>query len=232
MSKALGLIETRGLVAAIEAADVMLKTANVKLIGKEITDPALVTIKITGETADVKASVEAGAAAASRVGELVSKLVISQPDPQLAILFPELKEDKNVPVKENKNIPVKKVRREIKSFSDPEKKLVSAVERISKDNEASVETKIKETSETEDKIIDTKNDFSPSDTISRLRKEALGVESSESVSSGKINLREIEILSVHQLRRLARSTEGFPIQGREISRANRRELLDHFKSLA
>ena len=106
------------------------------------------------------------------------------------------------------------------------------MERISEDNEASVETKIKETSETEDKIIDTKNDFSPSDTISRLRKEALGVESSESVSSGKINLREIEILSVHQLRRLARSTEGFPIQGREISRANRRELLDHFKSLA
>ena len=76
---ALGLVETRGLVAAIEAADAMVKTANVVLVGKEQTNPALITIKVVGDTAAVRASVEAGAAAAQRVGELVSKHVIPRP---------------------------------------------------------------------------------------------------------------------------------------------------------
>lgn len=76
---ALGLVETRGLVAAIEAADAMVKTANVVLVGKELTNPALITIKIVGDTAAVRAAVEAGAAAAQRVGELISKHVIPRP---------------------------------------------------------------------------------------------------------------------------------------------------------
>src|SRR5512135_3173638 len=76
---ALGLVETRGLVAAIEAADAMVKTSNVVLVGKEITVPALVTIKVVGDTAAVRSAVEAGAAAAQRVGELVSKHVIPRP---------------------------------------------------------------------------------------------------------------------------------------------------------
>ncbi|HEY6953244.1 MAG TPA: BMC domain-containing protein [Bacteroidota bacterium] len=76
---ALGLVETRGLVAAIEAADAMVKTANVVLVGKEQTNPALITIKIVGDTAAVRAAVEAGAAAAQRVGELVSRHVIPRP---------------------------------------------------------------------------------------------------------------------------------------------------------
>lgn len=76
---ALGLIETRGLVGSIEAADVMLKTANVRLIGREIVRDGLVTVEIVGEVAAVKAAVEAGATAASRVGELVSQHVIPRP---------------------------------------------------------------------------------------------------------------------------------------------------------
>ena len=76
---ALGLVETRGLVAAIEAADAMVKTANVVLVGKEVTNPALITIKVVGDTAAVRSAVEAGAAAAQRVGELVSKHVIPRP---------------------------------------------------------------------------------------------------------------------------------------------------------
>lgn len=76
---ALGLVETRGLVAAIEAADAMVKTANVVLVGKEVTKAALVTIKVVGDTAAVRSAVEAGAAAAQRVGELVSKHVIPRP---------------------------------------------------------------------------------------------------------------------------------------------------------
>ncbi len=76
---ALGLVETKGLVGAIEAADAMVKTAKVILVGKERTDPALITVKVVGETAAVRSAVEAGAAAAQKVGQLVSKLVIPRP---------------------------------------------------------------------------------------------------------------------------------------------------------
>ena len=79
MDFAFGMVETRGLVAAIEAADAMVKTANVRLIGKERTDPAMITIKIIGDTAAVRSAVEAGAAAAKRVGQLVSHHVIPRP---------------------------------------------------------------------------------------------------------------------------------------------------------
>jgi ethanolamine utilization protein EutM len=84
---ALGLVETKGLVAAIEAADAMVKTANVVLVGKEQTNPALITIKVVGDTAAVRAAVEAGAAAAQRVGELVSKHVIPRPAEGMEILL-------------------------------------------------------------------------------------------------------------------------------------------------
>ena len=76
---ALGLVETQGLVAALEAADAMLKTSEVVCVGKEITDAALVTIKIAGEVAAVRTAVEAGRAAAERVGKVVSTHVIPRP---------------------------------------------------------------------------------------------------------------------------------------------------------
>ena len=76
---ALGLLETRGLVAAIQAADAMLKTADVELQGVEQTVAALITIHIRGEVAAVKAAIDSGAAAAERVGDLVSAHVIPRP---------------------------------------------------------------------------------------------------------------------------------------------------------
>ncbi len=78
--RALGLVETLGLVGAIEAADAMVKAAKVKLIGQEVTDGAYVTIKVVGETGAVQASVAAGEAAARRVGQIVSVHVIPRPD--------------------------------------------------------------------------------------------------------------------------------------------------------
>lgn len=73
------MIETRGLVAAIEAADAMLKAASVTLVGIERTVAALITVQITGETAAVRSSVDAGVAAAGRVGEVLSSHVIPRP---------------------------------------------------------------------------------------------------------------------------------------------------------
>ncbi|XMB72933.1 BMC domain-containing protein [Mycoplasmatota bacterium WC30] len=79
MREALGLIETRGFVGAIEAADAMVKSANVRLIGKEKTGSGLVTVMVRGDVGAVKAAVEAGSEAARRVGELVSAHVIPRP---------------------------------------------------------------------------------------------------------------------------------------------------------
>lgn len=78
--RALGLVETFGLVGAIEAADAMIKASNVRLIGKEVTDGAFITIKVVGETGAVQASVAAGEAAARRVGQVVSVHIIPRPD--------------------------------------------------------------------------------------------------------------------------------------------------------
>ena len=80
MKQALGMIETIGLVGAIEAADVMVKAANVTLIGKELIGSGLVTVMVAGDVGAVKAAVDAGAAAAKRVGNLNSVHVIPRPD--------------------------------------------------------------------------------------------------------------------------------------------------------
>jgi ethanolamine utilization protein EutM len=85
---ALGLIETKGLVGAVEAADAMVKAAKVTLLKKEISGGALVTVMVRGEVGAVKAAVEAGQAAARRVGELVSVHVIPRPADDLEAFLP------------------------------------------------------------------------------------------------------------------------------------------------
>ncbi len=88
---ALGMIETRGLVGAIEAADAMVKAANVTLIGKEHVGGGLVTVMVRGEVGAVKAAVDAGAAAAERVGNLVSRHVIPRPHDDVNAILPSVK---------------------------------------------------------------------------------------------------------------------------------------------
>ena len=88
MEKAIGLIETKGLVGMIEAADAMLKAANVHLIGKERIGGGFMTVIVEGEVAAVKASVDAGAAAAKRVGEVISIHVIPRPHEEIEKILP------------------------------------------------------------------------------------------------------------------------------------------------
>ncbi len=86
--EALGMIETRGLVGAIEAADAMVKAANVVLIGKEKSGGGLVTVMVRGDVGAVKAATEAGSAAAGRIGELISSHVIPRPDGDVESILP------------------------------------------------------------------------------------------------------------------------------------------------
>ncbi len=88
---ALGMIETKGLVAAIEAADAMVKAANVTLMGKEHIGGGLVTVMVRGDVGAVKAATDAGAAAAERVGELVSVHVIPRPHNEIEAILPKVK---------------------------------------------------------------------------------------------------------------------------------------------
>ncbi len=88
MTGALGLIETRGLVAAIEAADVMVKAANVTLVGRESIGGGYVTVVITGDVGAVKAAIDAGATAAKKTGELVSAHLIPRPSDDVAKVLP------------------------------------------------------------------------------------------------------------------------------------------------
>jgi len=168
---ALGLVETRGLVAAIEAADAMVKTANVVLVGKEVTKAALVTIKVVGDTAAVRSAVEAGAAAAQRVGELVSKHVIPRPAEGMEDL------------------------------------VYSSGSRTQPDVE----------DELHEGRIDEEEEGIPE--VPYSMPEGLTDEEKEYFTT-------LEAMTVHELRRHARAVEGLTIYGREISRANKAQLLE------
>jgi len=211
---ALGMIETRGLVASIEAADAMVKAARVKLLSKEKVQGGLVTILVVGETAAVKSAIDAGAAAAQRIGELVSTHIIPRPDEQIDDIIEGI-EVYNEEIRQESKITLEK---------KPERK--TRTRRI-KEEEVEIE---------EVKPVIKTTSFS---TIDRLKQEALGkvsspkdvdLETSSSAKSG-FSMKELEVMNVHQLRRFARDINEFPIKGREISRANRGELLDFFKTL-
>lgn len=90
IQQALGMIETRGLVAAIEVADAMLKAANVELVGTEKIGSGLVSVMVRGDVGAVKAAVEAGADSASRLGELVATHVIPRPHADVEKILPSI----------------------------------------------------------------------------------------------------------------------------------------------
>lgn len=176
MDFAFGMVETKGLVGAIEAADAMVKTSNVRLVGKERTDPAMITIKIIGDTAAVRSAVEAGAAAAQRVGQLVSQHVIPRPAEGIEeLIF-------------------------AKSFLSDEEIAIL------------IESNV---------LPATAAEQHEEDDISE------DVEFSPPQSSGReAYLAELTSMSVHQLRSYARGVKGLAIYGREISMANKEELLE------
>ncbi len=272
MSLALGLIETKGLVGAIEAADAMAKAANVTLLGKEQTNPAMITITVVGEVAAVKASVDAGAAAASRVGQLVSTHVIPRPDMQLAELFPGIVEQNESPAPKEQAKPEKKSSRpkakkaeqpvEVKPVEPEPAPAVVEVEEeedeiiqeyVPEEEVAPAEPEVEEEPipEVEDEFEEEITLFSafnepkeekiekPVEPVVQEIQEEVQPEPEvqviEETQEPEIeeelpDLTGIETLNVHQLRHLARQIKSFPIIGRDVSKANRQELLYYFNS--
>jgi ethanolamine utilization protein EutM len=106
MQQALGLIETKGLVTAIEAADAMLKAAKVKFLGRQKVKAGLVAVMVTGDVGAVKAAVDAGAAAGKKVGKIISTHVIPRPHEDIDAIIPSVV-DETKSTKEKKPAPRK-----------------------------------------------------------------------------------------------------------------------------
>jgi microcompartment protein CcmL/EutN len=187
---ALGMIETKGLVAAIEAADAMVKAANVVLTGKVHVGGGLVTVMVRGDVGAVKAATDAGAAAAERVGELISVHVIPRPHEELEPILPGGVDKTSVPGE----------------TAGPENSVKPIVKPIAA--EAPVAPVAEKKAET-------------------AKASARSKESGAKKKAGAHA--DIESMSVVQLRKYARSIKGFPIEGREISKANKATLLGLIK---
>lgn len=196
---ALGLIETRGLIGSIEAADAATKAADVKLVGSEKIRGGFVTIKVIGDVAAVRSAVDAGAAAAARVGELISTHVIPRPIGELKdLIYTKL----NMPL-----IPPF-----IPEVSVEKAKPVRVIKPKKQRTKPAAKEIVKETILSEEKV-------SP-EAKTEILKESLST-----VDNEQEYLKQLESMSVHELRRYARSVEGLTIFGRQISMANKDKLI-------
>ena len=250
MSIAVGMVETLGFPAVVEAADAMVKAADVKLVSKEKITAALITVKIVGEVAAVKSAVDAGTAAAQRVGQLISAHVIPRPDGQLENMIYDSGIKANTEKNKKKQRKPKKNSDEVSLFDPedqgmkPEKYVQESAEEIEEESYSEAETEIEKVEERttrqetsseenlEDEIEDAEENEDEEFNSNGDDKESASESTDDSESEKEIpSMRELEIMNVHQLRRLAREYENFPIKGRDISKAKRVTLLDHFKTL-
>ncbi|MGM9567876.1 MAG: BMC domain-containing protein [Clostridia bacterium] len=210
---ALGMIETKGLVGSIEAADAMVKAANVTLIGKVHVGGAYVTVMVRGDVGAVKAATDAGAAAAQRVGELISVHVIPRPHHEVEYILPSLPlmdedDDDNGPDSPQTG-----------GESEPEEESPAEIE----ETEESAEPASEPEATPEEEPAAPAEETSPAE-----EKPVETVEEAETKSAkmSEIDIeRELEGLAVKELRKLARKTEGIAIVGREISAANKKLLI-------
>ena len=201
--EALGMIETKGLLASIESADAMLKAAEVRLLERTFVGGGLVTITVTGDVAAVKASVDAGAAAVTRIGEelLVSQHVIPRPHSELGetILPPTPISERRKEMPE----PEEELREEAEQ-PEPEETAKSEEETAPADNEPDLKTDVAEMhKEDMDRLV-----------------EKAGLDKA---------IETIEKCRVVKLRNLAREYDDFGITGRMVSKANKMELLEEFR---
>lgn len=210
---ALGLIETRGLIGAIEACDAAAKAAAVNVATAELTEAAYMTIKIEGDLSAVQAAVEAGARAAERVSELISAHVIPRPDAELAAMMPERRyiskyhQDDDRPPFHPDATPQPK----------PPRAPDGAPDRASDKTERRAPKPAPRAITPAAPAVKPP----PAPTPPKPEKEA----------DRPLSMAELEELSVVKLRRYARTLTNLPIKGRQISMANKEQLLEAIKKI-
>ena len=203
--QALGLLETKGLIAAVEGADIMVKAADVSILEKSYVGGGLVTITITGDVGAVKASIEAGIAAVKKLGSefLISNHVIPRPHNELGMII------------ETKTI---QEREETKEDSTTDTDIIKNDTPL-EDNTESITTVISEESE----LVDDENLTIVND-ISKFHKE--DVDKLVEENGLEETIATLGKLKVTKLRNLAREYNKFEIVGRQISKANKNVLIE------
>ena len=225
MEKALAIFETKGFAPAIAATEIILKELSIKIRDIKIIGDGNVSVFFSGDIQNLKAAIDRGVKHARSVGKIIGVYIYSHPKDEVEeILFDRFpnrfSKDLETSVKDIQNVKPNDQLLE-KQTPTPKEKSVFALKSVKK-----FDTPVKAKS-----------------TIQRLRDEALSIKESKkdindyiasdsNNNDKRINLNKIESLNVHELRRLARATHSFPIQGREISRALRKELIEYFKELA
>lgn len=206
--QALGLLETKGLIAAVEGADIMVKAADVSILEKSYVGGGLVTITITGDVGAVKASIEAGVAAVKKLGSefLISNHVIPRPHNELGMII------------ETKTI---QEREETKEDGTTDTDIIKNDTPL-EDNTESITTVISEESE----LVDDENLIIVND-ISKFHKE--DVDKLVQENGLEETIATLGKLKVTKLRNLAREYNKFEIVGRQISKANKNVLIEKFK---
>ncbi|MDA1027525.1 MAG: BMC domain-containing protein [Bacteroidetes bacterium] len=184
MHEAMGFVETRGLIAAIEAADAMLKTAQVSLVAMERTDAAMITVQIAGDTAAVQAAVEAGTAAAKKIGQVVTSHVIARPSDD-----------------------VRAMQSGKKASPTPKVKIATATKAAVK------------------KAAPAKQ--APAKVPAKAAPKKAAAKTPKAAPANS----PLEDMTVRELRSLARTFDNLPIQGREIARASKTQLVDALRNL-
>lgn len=199
--EALGMIETKGLLAAIESADAMLKAAEVRLLERTFVGGGLVTITVTGDVAAVKASIDAAAAAVSRLGEelLVSQHVIPRPHSELGDTIVSA-------------VPLCELHKE-EPDPDPEP-------------EAVIESEPEERQEESLEPVETEETLTQTDMAQMHKEDMDNLVSKVGVDKAVETLEKCKVV---KLRNLAREYEDFGITGRLVSKANKTVLLEEFK---
>lgn len=197
---ALGLIETKGLVGAIEACDAAAKSAQVTIMSAEVTDGGLVSLKIEGDLAAVRVAVDTGARAAEKVGELVAAHVIPRPDEGLAMMRSPIrflrhdeKDDHRPPL--------------MPGHAPPPPPVPPAIDSQAKAIPRPLAPKPKP-----------------------APKPVPPKPAPPAPEQSAITLAELKKMSVVKLRQFARAVENLPIQGRQISMANKTQLIEALKS--
>jgi microcompartment protein CcmL/EutN len=229
--QALGFIETKGVLAAIEAADAMLKAANVSLMEKTKVGGGLVAVTVTGDVAAVKAAVDAGAAAVERIdgATLVTCHVIPRPHDELIDIFdggtPDEPKGKSVEHGEldEESVESKELLESNEELVEPKEEPVEP-----KDNlipEIKEKPSLEETKEflTKDS---TKESSDKPETVEPVKRETVDMWKQDGL---KKTMKKLEDMKVTELRTLAREYPEFSIAGREISKANKAMLLKEFK---
>ena len=228
METSYGILETKGFAAAISAAEKILETNGIDLVKIEKTGGGIISVFFKGEKEQLKAAFEKGIQQAKLVGEILALHIFNQLNKKIEkILFTD---DKITELPSLRRVPLQEKTITKENEAGIEKIQVQKPIKIPK-----LKPEVKQTTKSS-KFLGTTS------TIQRLRREALSStkiskekdassKAQEGKTSSEINISKIENLNVHELRRLARNTKGFPIQGREISKANRKELVVYFKDL-